>query len=117
MINDLSRAFFHAQAKRNVYVQLPDEDRKPDEEHMCGRLDFPMHGTRDAAQNWFDEYSRQLIHIGFLNGTASPCTFYHQQRRTYVHGHDYVSTGQPEQLKWLKEQLEKQHQVKTQVLG
>ena len=27
MINDISRAFFHAPAKRAVYVQLPNEDR------------------------------------------------------------------------------------------
>lgn len=45
--------------------------------------------------------------------------FYHQQRgiRTYVHGDDYVSTGQPEQLRWLQIQLEQSYQVKTQVLG
>ena len=32
MINDISRAFFHAPAKRRVYVQLPEEDRKDGEE-------------------------------------------------------------------------------------
>ena len=77
-----------------------------------------MYGTRDAAQNWFDAYSRQFIDIGFTQGTASPCTFYHQQRaiRTYVHCDDYVSTGQPKQLNMLNDQLEKHYQVKTQVL-
>ena len=78
-----------------------------------------MYGTRDAAQNWFDAYSQQLIDVGFRQGLASPCTFYHQQRgiRTYVHGDDYVSTGAPNQLKWFQTQLEKSYQVKTQVLG
>ena len=101
MINDISRAFFHALAKRRVYVQLPAEDQEGGEEELCGRLNYSMYGTRDAAQNWFDAYSQQLVKVGFKQGLASPCTFYHQQIgvRTYAHGGDYVSIGKPEQLK------------------
>ena len=119
MVNDISRAFFHAPAKRRVYVQLPNEDCNDGDQQFCGRLNFFMYGTRDAAQNWFTEYSRQLINIGFEQAKASPCTFYHRERsiRTYVHGDDYVSTGKLEQLQWLKTQLEKTFQVKTQTLG
>ena len=119
MINDISRAFFHAKVERDVFIQLPDEDRKPGEEHLCGKLRLSMYGTRDAAQNWYKEYSQQLIKIGFVQGIASPCTFYHNERqiRTYVHGDDYVSTGKPNDLKWMQTELEKKYQVKTQVLG
>lgn len=119
MINDVSRAFFHAKAKCEVFVQLPQEDRKPGEEHLCGRLKFSMYGTRGAALNWFEKYSQRLINIGFKQGLATPCVFYHQERaiRAYVHGDDYVSTGMSHQLKWLKQELEKQYQIKTQVLG
>ena len=119
MVNDISSAFFHAPAKRNVYVQLPDEDRGKGQERMCRRLNYSMYGTRDAAQNRFDAYSQQFVDIGFQQGVASPCTSYHPTRaiRTYVHGDDYVSTGQPHQLKWQKEQLEKRYQMKTQTLG
>ena len=52
MVNDVSRAFFHAKACREVFVQLADEDKQPGEERMCGRLNYSMYGTRDAAQNW-----------------------------------------------------------------
>ena len=54
-----------------------------------------------------------------IQGKASPCTFYNPMRniRIYVHGDDYVSSGMPEDLKWMKEELEKKYQVKTQVLG
>ena len=75
MINDISRAFFHAPAKRKVYVQLPEEDREDGDEAMCGRLNYSMYGTRDAVQTWFDVYSQQIIKIGFQQGLASPCTF------------------------------------------
>ena len=59
---DVRRAYFHAAARREVYVELSAEDR---EEGMCGRLNKSMYGTRDAAQNWEYEYSGFLEGIGF----------------------------------------------------
>ena len=119
MINDISRAFFHAKVERDVYIQLPEEDRNKGEEHLCGKLRLSMYGTRDADQNWYKEYSQQLVKMGFRQGVASPCTFYHhvRQLRTYVHGDDYVSTGTTDNLQWMRAELEKRYQVKTQVLG
>ena len=119
MIHDISRAFFHAPAKRRVYVQLAAEDQGPGEENLCGRLNFSMYGTRDAAQNWYDAYSQHLKDIGFQQGLASPCTFYHKEKgiRTYVHGDDYVSVGRPKHLEWMQKELEKCFTVKTQRLG
>ena len=43
---DVRRAYFHAAARRKVYVELPGEDY---EEGMCGRLVKATYGTRDAA--------------------------------------------------------------------
>ena len=37
MINDVSRALFHAKAKRQVYVQLANEDKEAGQEQLCGR--------------------------------------------------------------------------------
>ena len=110
MINDISRAFFHAKVERDVYIQLPDEDRGAGEEHMCGKLRLSMYGTRDAAQNWYKEYPQQLTQVGFIQGAASPCTFYHpiHNIRTYVHGDDYVSTGLPKALDWMKKGARKE---------
>ena len=45
---DVRRAYLQAQARREVYVGLPEEDQ---EEGMCGKLVKSMYGTRDAAQN------------------------------------------------------------------
>ena len=73
MVNDISRAFFHARAEKEVYVQLPNEDVKPGEENICGRLNYSMYGTRGATQNWYQEYSEQLIRIRFKQGKTSPC--------------------------------------------
>ena len=50
MVNDVSRAFFCAPARRQVFVELPTED--PDHGAMIGELNYSMYGTRDAAQHW-----------------------------------------------------------------
>ena len=81
MVNDVSRAFFHAKVKRAVYVELPAEDKGPGDENKCARLNYSMYGTRDAAINWHDEYTQQLISNGFVQGKASPCAFYHPEKK------------------------------------
>ena len=43
---DVSRAYFHANTRRDVYVKLPPEDFQ---EGMVGKLRKAMYGTRDAA--------------------------------------------------------------------
>ena len=63
-VNDVIRAFFHAKATRDVYVRFPDEDRAEGEEGVCGKLNYSMYGTRDAAQNWQQEFSPQLVNNG-----------------------------------------------------
>ena len=119
VVNGVSGAYFHAPATRIVYAQLPKEGQLPGGEHVCGRLNSPMHGTRYFAQSWFDLRSRQPLNIGFQQVVASPCTFCNVEKgiRTYVHGGDYVSVGRPENLQWMKRELEKCYAVKIQMLG
>ena len=119
MVNDVSRAFFHAKATREVYVQLPEEDSNSSGEKLCGRLNFSMYGTRDTAMNCQAEYSQMLIDNGFKQGASTPCRFYHEEKviRTLVHGDDYLSVGKPNSLKWMEAVLMKKYQIKTQVLG
>ena len=38
MVNDVSRAFFHAKARRDVYVQIAEQDMMPGDERRCGKL-------------------------------------------------------------------------------
>ena len=46
---DVRRAYFHAKARRDMFVTLPLEDWEQDK---CGKLLKAMYGTRGAAQNW-----------------------------------------------------------------
>ena len=51
MAVDIKRAYFYARAIMDTYVEIPAEDYRPGDEHMCGKLNFSLYGTRDAALN------------------------------------------------------------------
>ena len=108
---DVRRAYFHALARRTVYVRLPDEDAEP---NMCGRLVKALYGTRDAAQNWEHAYIEFLESTGFASGVASPCMFVHESRslRVVVHGDDFTVLGPSSQLDWFREQIAARFEVK-----
>ena len=54
-IIDVSRAFFHTKITGDIYIQLPSEDKGFWEEIMCGKLQFPIYGTRGATLIWHNE--------------------------------------------------------------
>ena len=99
---DVRRAYFHAKAKRDVYVELPEEDH---EEWLCGKLVKSMYGTRDAAMNWEAEYTEFLKGIGLMQGLSNPCVFYCKERelRLVIHGDDLTLLAEQEQLDWFRE--------------
>ena len=45
---DVRRVYVYAPSRRNVYVELPEEDA---DVGMCGKLMKSMYGAKDAAQN------------------------------------------------------------------
>merc|ERR1711940_374541 len=108
---DVSRAYFHARVRRDVYVNLPQEDSAPG---MCGKLLKAMYGTRDAAQNWECEYVEFLKQLGFKQGRATPCVFTLTKRglTLVVHGDDFVISGQTIASDWFREQIKQKFEVK-----
>ena len=43
---DIKRAYFHAAVQREVYVEIPVEDRMPGDEGMVGRLKVSLYDQR-----------------------------------------------------------------------
>ena len=70
---DMSRAHFYADAVRDVYVRLSDEDPKAKQPGVCGKLRKTMYGSLDTAQRWREHYAQVLEAGGFTRGVASPC--------------------------------------------
>ena len=65
---DVRRAYFYARARRKVYVELPPEDWQAGDEERCGLLRVSLYGTRDAAQNWEEEFGSTLKGLGLVRG-------------------------------------------------
>ena len=107
---DIKKAYFNAPAKRDLFVQLPDEFLDKGEKGVvCGKLNFSLYGTRDAATNWEAHYTNILKGLGFSQGLTSPCVFYHSDRdiETVVHGDDFTSLAEEDQLIWFAGELSK----------
>ena len=100
MVNDVSRAYFYAESRRAVFVDIPAEDWEEGDEERCAQLNYSMYGTRDAAANWYAKYSRLLMDIGFEIGKASSCHFWNPKLniKMIVHGDDLISVGPKESL-------------------
>ena len=111
MVNDVRRAYFYAPTHRDIYIELPPEDREGTKDQL-GKLNLSLYGTRDAASNWQEHLSAHLISHGFVRGIGHPSVFHHPTRGlvTLVHGDDYTTAGSASELLW-------QHWLHDSVLG
>ena len=112
---DISRAYFNAPTDPNepCYVQLPRED--PDSgKDFCGLLLRHMYGTQKAAEGWQCEYSSALVKLGFTQGVACPCIFFHAEKDIVctVHGDDFTAVGSKASLDWYEAALEDKYELK-----
>ena len=105
LVIDARKAHLHAMAGREVFVDLPPEQKVPG---TCARLNRCLYGTRDAPARWEAFLAEQLKLMGFTRGKASPCCFKHATRdlRCIVHGDDFVFVGPEAELKWIQKRME-----------
>ena len=68
--SDISGTLFQADAIREGYVELSEEDAEPG---TCGRLIRSMRSTRDEAQNWGQAYIQIMTSTGFQAGHSYAC--------------------------------------------
>ena len=71
MTIDFSKAFLYGNTKREVYIELPDEDGRKSSGDVVGRLNKSMYGLRDAPQIWQEVVRQMLLDRNFksLKGT------------------------------------------------
>ena len=89
-------------------MELCEEAKKTVEDNnMCAKLRMSMYGTKAAAQNWQKKVRETMATLGFSIGKASPVLFCHPQRslKCLVHGDDFVVSGEPVDLVWMRNEL------------
>jgi hypothetical protein len=119
MVNDVARAYFNAPNLTPLFVEICEEDREPGDEYMCGELLVSMYGTRPAASNWQKCYTELLQMNGFKVTRASTCMLWHPEKDivVMVHGDDFISTADGDDLEWLKMVFETKFEISTEVIG
>ena len=110
---DIKRTYIQAPARRDIYVQRPEEESSPG---MCAKLVKAMHGTRDAAQNWEWAYRSAHEGWGFIVGKSSTYVIYHIERGIIlvVQGDDFTELGIDENLNWYRSKIMTRSEAKSE---
>ena len=90
---DIRKAYFNGTPTRSLYVRLPTELGLPRD--VVAKLERCMYGTRDAGAIWESCYVECLVNMGFIQGSGSPCCFWHPDWKisVVVHGDDFSALG------------------------
>ena len=109
---DIRNNYFDGIPKRSVCIQFPRELGLPT--NVVGKLVRCAYGTRDAGAIWEDTYRGALEEMGFISGMASPCCFFHPQRKLHlvVHGDDFTTMGVKTDVDWFEKTLADHFELK-----
>ena len=118
---DISRAHFMGKAARELYVELPDEDKNlpGDVEPMIGRLERSMYGTQDASHIFQQDYTDYARKEGAEFSALCPAVFKFKDKDLIglVHGDDFLVVGEYENLCWLDKLLNKRYTARWGVFA
>ena len=94
-IFDISRAHFMPKADRELYIDIPEEDREPGDEGKVALLLRNMYGFRTASNGWQKDWQELLQAAGYEVGMANPALFFNKGKdaRGGVHGDDFYVLG------------------------
>ena len=111
---DISRTHFMPKARRELYVELPDEDPMK-QKGFVGLLLRSMYGTQDASNLWQEDYTEALAQRGYKPGRSNPAMFHSHQGdgRMLVHGDDFVLLADDGEIKAVEQLLQSKYTVKV----
>ena len=98
-------------------MELREEAKKTVEDNnMCAKLRMSMCGTKAAEQNWQKKVQETMATLGFSIGKALPVLFCPHQKslKCLVHGDDFVVSGEPMDLVWMRKELESKLEINTE---
>lgn len=103
---DVSVAFMHARAQKQILLIPPPDLRKKD---WFWELLIAMNGTREGSTLWAGEIERVCLTNGFVKVEVTPCLNYNKSHDIDLsyHGDDFIADGEPEDLDWLDQVFHK----------
>ena len=118
MVLDIKRAFLYGAVEETIFVELPDEDPMKAQGYM-GQLQKAMYGTRAAPVVWQKLVVTTMEKLGFTASKRYPCIFFHptMDLKVVTHVDDFLCAGPTQNLKWLRDELTKEFDLTSEVLG
>ena len=94
-IFDISGAHFMAPMDREACIELPQEDKLPEDGDAVGLLLRSIYGFRTASANWVRDWQATLEEGGYKVGVANSALFHRSDdgSRDGVHGDDFAVVG------------------------
>eukprot|EP00971_Amphidinium_carterae_P258333 5127457-Amphidinium_carterae.1 len=90
---DITRAHQHCDLTRQMFIRLPKEDPRSEEDDTCGLLQNALNGVGDAAQAFEQRVKRLCIEVGAWQGAFNPCTYHHPEWEAVFMRHCSRTTG------------------------
>ena len=94
-VSDVRRACFHAEEKRDTFVELLEYVPADFRTKHVGKLRKALYRTRPAAASWGDELRKGLVSCSLIVGAVSLCCFHNELCSVAgtVHGDDIFVAG------------------------
>ena len=92
-IFDISGAHFMAPMDREACIELPEEDKPPEDGDAVGLLQRSMYGFRTASANWMKNWQATLDVATKLELRILHCHRSEDGSRGGVHGDDFAVVG------------------------
>jgi len=118
MALDIKKAFLYGDIEEDIYIELPDEDNMK-QKGFVGKLIKAMYGTRSAPQIWQEVVRKKMLGLGFIPCCQFPGVYHHAGKdlKVLAHVDDFLCSGEVPALEWLKGELEKDFELKSEILG
>jgi len=115
---DVKCAFLYGDARRRIYIELPEQDPKSSGSHV-GTLNKAVYGTRDAALIWRATVDRIMKEFGFSLSMFQPGVYFHEEKqiRVMTHVDDFLVTGSNEDASWFESELRRQFDITSVTIG
>ena len=82
---DVSNAFLHGYLKEEVYMQQPQGYVNPFKPHYVCKLPKSLYGLKQAPRAWFERFTSQLLHLGFMASLADSSLFVYHSGSTILY--------------------------------
>ena len=98
-------------------MELPDEASEGGK--YVGKLIRALYGTRDAPPAWQIVVRSDMKMLVFYECKATNGVFTHRERdlRAVAHVHDFLLSGEMQDLSWFRDWMEEKYELKVQVAG